>query len=309
MAISQSYFKQLLQVKSNLSIIPVLENSRYSFEKGKWMKSEERHELKTNELAEWIANFPEWAKENTSNIAYVAIVIIIVGVAAYFKWYRPAHTISREQIEMSQLAGQVGMGKIQIAASKEQTQANPEIFRNMADRLGAVAGQLSRPEYAAFALIKQGEALRAELHYASADFAADPNAMAFQVNKAKTCYQQAFEKAGTNAQLAAMAQFGLGLCAEEMGKAQDAQKIYRDITTNEAYAGTVIVSMARERAADMSDYKGPFVFVEKPQTPAASVMPEMPAGPRIENLPPKAVTPTPAPAAVKPAESNAPAAK
>ena len=270
------------------------------------MKSEERHELKTNELADWIANFPEWAKENSGTIAYAAIVIIIVGVVAYLKWYRPTHTVSREQIEMSQLANQLEMAKIQVVAAKDQASTNPEALRSMADRLGAVAGKLSESEYAAFALIKQGEALRAELHYAPAGFAADPNALAFQVNKAKKCYQEASEKAGGNPQLAAMAKFGLGLCAEEVGNFEDAQKIYHDIAVNEAYAGTVTVSMAKERAANMNDYKGKFVFVETPQTP---LTPEMPVGPRVENLPPAAVTPAPAPSAVKPAESNAPAAK
>ncbi len=39
------------------------------------MKSEHRHELKTNELAEWIANFPTWAKEN-------AKVLIASGYSA-----------------------------------------------------------------------------------------------------------------------------------------------------------------------------------------------------------------------------------
>jgi hypothetical protein len=270
------------------------------------MKSEERHELKTNELAAWIANFPEWAKENTGTIAYAAIVIIIVGVLAYLKWYRPTHAISREQIEMSKLANQVEMGKIQIAASKEQMQGTPEIFRSVSDKLDAIAEHLSQPEYAAFALIKQGEALRAELHYAPADFAADPNARAFQINKAKKCYQQAVEKAGTNPQLAAMAHFGLGLCAEEGENFEEAQKIYHDIAANEAYAGTVIVSMARERATDMDDYKGRFVFVKTSQTPPA---PEMPVGPRIENLPPAAVTPSPAPAATNSAETNTPVAE
>jgi tetratricopeptide (TPR) repeat protein len=268
------------------------------------MKSEERHELKTNELADWIANFPEWAKENTSTIAYAVVVIIIVGVVAYLKWYRPTHTVSQEQIEMSQLAGQLEMGKIQIITAKNQTAGSLEVLRSMADRLSAISGKLSESEYAAFAMIKQGEALRAELHYAQADFAADPNAMAFQVNKAKKCYQQAVEKADGNAQLAAMAQFGLGLCAEEVGNFEEAQKIYHDIAAKEAFAGTVIVSMARERAKDMNDYKGTFVFVETPQTSSA---PEMPVGPRIENLPPAAVTP--APAVTKPAETNAPVAK
>ncbi|MDO8303630.1 MAG: hypothetical protein Q7T18_10350 [Sedimentisphaerales bacterium] len=258
------------------------------------MKSEERHELKTNELAEWLANFPEWAKENSGTIAYAAIVIIIVGVVAYLKWYRPAYTISREQIEMSQLAGQVEMGKIQVTSAKNQTQSDPKIFRSIADQLGAIAGQLSQSEYAAFALIKQGEALRAELHYAPADFAADPNALAFQINKAKNCYQQAFEKTAANPQLAAMAQLGLGLCEEELGNFEGAQKTYHDIAKNENYAGSVIVSMARERAADMNDYKGTFVFVETPKTQPTLMMPTAPVGPRVENLPPTAETPAPA---------------
>ncbi len=28
------------------------------------MKAEHRHELKTNELADWIVHFPQWFKEN-----------------------------------------------------------------------------------------------------------------------------------------------------------------------------------------------------------------------------------------------------
>ena len=48
------------------------------------MKSEHRHELKTNELAEWITNFPAWAKENAKVIiASAALVIVIVAVYAW----------------------------------------------------------------------------------------------------------------------------------------------------------------------------------------------------------------------------------
>jgi len=273
------------------------------------MKSEERHDLKTNELADWIANFPEWAKENTGTIAYLIVLIIIVGVVAYLKWYRPAYSISREQIELSQLAGQLEMAKLRMLASKGETPQSPEIIRSMADRLDAIASQLKDSENAAFALIKRGEALRAELHYASADFAKDPNALEFQINKAKSCYQQAFEKADGNPQLAALAQFGLGLCQEELGNFEEAQKIYHEIVNNEKYAGTVIVSMARERGVDMADYKGKFVFVETPKPKAATpTAPSMPVGPRIEAVP-KAATPTPAPAPVKPAQANTPPKK
>ena len=42
------------------------------------MKAEHRHELKTNELAQWIANFPNWAKENLRMIIYVSVVLILL---------------------------------------------------------------------------------------------------------------------------------------------------------------------------------------------------------------------------------------
>jgi hypothetical protein len=263
------------------------------------MKSEERHELKANQLADWIANFPEWAKENTGNIAYAAVVIIIVGVVIYLKWYRPAHTISREQIEMSQYVRQLESDKLRMVMSKEETSLNPEALRNIADSLDAVAGQLDKPQQAAFALIKRGEAIRAELHYAPADFAKDPNALEFQINKAKVCYQEALEKAGDNNQLAAAAQFGLGLCQEEFSNFEEAKKIYGEIVKNEKYAKTVSLSMARERLTAMDDYKGRFVFVESPKASSPPQTPSMPEGPRIQAVP----------QAPAPAQTNAPASK
>lgn len=147
--------------------------------------------------------------------------------------------------------------------------------------------------------------LCAELHYGSSDLAKDPNAIAFQIDKAVTCYEDALQKAPDNPQLAAAAQFGLGLCEEELGNFDAAKKIYQEIASNQKYAGTVILPMARDRAADISDYSGKFVFVETskpaPGTPAA------PIGPRIEAVPrqpqPAAAAPNAAP--VKQAEPNA----
>ena len=49
------------------------------------MKSEHRHELKTNELAQWIADFPQWAKKNMRTIIYVVVVVVVV--LAYYGWY------------------------------------------------------------------------------------------------------------------------------------------------------------------------------------------------------------------------------
>ena len=40
------------------------------------MKSEHRHELKTNELAEWISNFPSWTKENAKVLIPTIVVLV-----------------------------------------------------------------------------------------------------------------------------------------------------------------------------------------------------------------------------------------
>jgi tetratricopeptide (TPR) repeat protein len=271
------------------------------------MKSEERHELKTNELADWIANFPQWARENTGTIAYVIIVLIIVGVVAYLKWYRPSYSISAQQLEATQLVGQLEIAKLRLIASQNSGFQSPEIIRSTADRLDAIASQLKDPENAAFALIKRGEALRSELHYAGADFAKDPNAIAFQIDKAKSCYEDALQKAGSDPQLAAAAQFGLGLCQEELGNWDEAKKIYDEIAASEKYAGTIILPMARDRAADMSDYKGKFVFVETPKPAPAA--PAMPLGPRIQAAPKSQAPAAPSAAPVKQAQPNTPPAK
>ena len=51
------------------------------------MKSEHRHELKTNELAEWIGNLPQWARENRRMIIYVSVVAVLVIGSASWYWY------------------------------------------------------------------------------------------------------------------------------------------------------------------------------------------------------------------------------
>jgi len=44
------------------------------------MKSDHRHELKSNELADWLANLPEWLKENQKNLLTVAAVVVVALV-------------------------------------------------------------------------------------------------------------------------------------------------------------------------------------------------------------------------------------
>ena len=53
------------------------------------MKSSHRHELKTNELAEWLSNLPQWAKENRITIIGALVLIVIAFFSYFVPHYHP----------------------------------------------------------------------------------------------------------------------------------------------------------------------------------------------------------------------------
>jgi hypothetical protein len=65
----------------------------------------------------------------------------------------------------------------------------------------------------------------------------------------------------------ATATLGLGLCEEEIGNFATAEQIYRDITANSDFEGTVAVEQAKWRLETMDDYKQEIAF-KPPPTPA-----------------------------------------
>ncbi len=63
----------------------------------------------------------------------------------------------------------------------------------------------------------------------------------------------------------AAAEFGLGICEEELGNFEGARKIYDEIVNNEAFDGTVNIKQAQLRLDMMADYKASVVFMPKPK--------------------------------------------
>lgn len=93
----------------------------------------------------------------------------------------------------------------------------------------------------------------------------------------------------------ASAKFGLGLCEEEIGNFQAAEKIYQDVASNADFDGTEAKAAAALRLETMGDYKTAVVFKPsvKPKTPAATT-------PVSQSLVPNT------PEWIKPAETNTP---
>ena len=228
------------------------------------MKSDHRHELKTNELAEWLGNLPEWTKENLATILIVVAVVLAAGAIYGWRLYSKNVVLVREQTEFTDLINQVSGGKMQILQGQQaQGRDLSFILLQPANNLLNFAQNTSHKQMAALALIKRAEALRAELHYGSPD----EQYSIKQTNLAKDSYTEAFEKSSKNPTLAAAAKFGLGLCEEELGNFEQARQIYSQIAENSEFESTLATVQAKRRLETMSDYQKKVVFMPAPKPP------------------------------------------
>jgi len=242
------------------------------------MDSEHRHELKTNELADWLGHIPDFVRENASRIIGVVIV-----VAALLTWpYLNRRSERADMVEQAQTTNaieQLDMNKRNALQGQGQGMYMSDSLLISADSLEMAAKESKNPLLSAMALIKRGDAFRAYLHYSSGE--ETPEVIASRIAQAKEAYEQAIERAKGNQTLTAMAKFGLGLCAEEVGNFDGAKKIYNAIIANSEFEHTVFAAQAQFRLDIMDDNKEQFTFVEAPE-PAEILVPG--AGTETDNV-------------------------
>ncbi|MHC4354838.1 MAG: tetratricopeptide repeat protein [Planctomycetota bacterium] len=235
------------------------------------MKSEHRHELKTNELAEWLGNLPQWTKENLVTIICVSAFIVVLAGVYLWRGYNRNVVRVRERNEFTTLLSRVSDAKRKIMQAQEEGRdVSFTLSLEAAKPLEAFAQSTKNNGMAALALIKRAQALRAELHYGTVEgqYVID------QIGKAKDSYTQALERSAGDNSFAAAAEFGLGLCAEELGDFEKAQQAYRDIVANADYEGTVTIAQAQRRLRTMADYKDKIAFKPNPNPkPAGASQP------------------------------------
>ena len=242
------------------------------------MKAEHRHELKTNELVEWLTNLPQWARENRITLIGAAVVIAVAAGLYIWKIYTKNIVTVQKQLQFTNLVSQVSLSKMQILSAQADGKDISFILLQPAENLKNLAQNATTNEMAAFALIKRAEAIRAELHYRlDAGIAQD---LVTRIEQAKNSYAQAIEKASSNPSLMAAAQFGLGLCEEELGDFDKAAQIYRQVAENPNLQPTVASAAAKYRLETMADYKQKLSF-----RPAPKPAPVTPIGPLLQKLP------------------------
>jgi hypothetical protein len=269
------------------------------------MKSERRHELGTNELADWLANFPEWWEQNGRTVGIVAVVVIVIAAVAYFAFVRTAAEERRQGEELNQLLAGFEAYKTQMARSPEARAQLGSQMVLLASQFRTFAETAENPNAAAFALITSAEVIRSSSHYA---VGTDPEAETKDLKSAGEACLRAIGKVKDNPSLLASAKLQLGLCQESLGQFDDAKKTYKEVVDDPAFKGDVAISQAQMRLALMDGYKNPVFLAPAPvEKPAATI----PPAPGASAIPPTIARPapavqpaTPAPVAAGP---NAPA--
>ena len=247
------------------------------------MDAEHRHELKTNELADWIGHFPDFCRENARTIIGVGLIITAVVVFFYSRGVRAKSRFEQEAQAIS-LIERLDYSKITTIRGQRENTAAAGSIRLSAESLGHAAAEAKSPHVAALLLIKQGDALRIDLHYRAQEV--DVDVIGNQIEDARKAYDKALIQAQGNNTLVAMANFGMGMCAEEIGDYIQAEKIYNSIIADADFAGTVLPRQAQDRLDNLADNKMRFVF-------AAAVAPK-PEVVKPEDI--KIEFPTPKPA-------------
>jgi len=274
------------------------------------MRADHRHELKTNELADWLMHFPDWLRENRNSLLGTLAIIVIAGAVYFWIYYQKNIASARTQTQLTNLVTQLPRQKAEIARAMgkgDQSYLLIDLARDLKD----FAGSTGNPQMSALALIKRAETIRTELHYRSGEISRDE--LTKQIGEAQASYEQALKKAEGVPALAATAQFGLGLCEEELGNLDKAKGIYRAISENAAYDGTSAKAAAAFRLKTADDYKAAVVFrpAPAPQPPTQASAPTVTirsgdanAAPVVIPIP---VNPTPAPAPTAPVPAPSPA--
>lgn len=230
------------------------------------MKAEHRHELKTNDLALWLGNLPNWANQNLRTVIYVLVVVVLVLASSFYYRYQKTVVAEREQNNLTAIVSQLPQEKAFIAQKQLENQDNAYMLFQLTDELDSIAKNTSNDAIAATALIKSAEVLRTELHFRFG--AISQQDITTQIGKAKDYYTKALDKLklSPNPTLEAVAKIGLGLCEEELGNPDAARKLYQEVATGAAYEGTAPVAAAKQRLMIMDSFTGTIVLKPMPRT-------------------------------------------
>lgn len=227
------------------------------------MDSEHRHELKSNELADFLKNFPQYCKDNSNIILGVGLILVALITWPLFNKMGRNKAVA-QQSQVSDAIQKLNQTINDALRASNDPQALDAVSVS-AQTLMDDTAKTDNPNLAALAYIKAAQAIRTGLHIKKENLTAA--AIESDTQKAQEAYEKALKMAETPT-IKAMAQLGLALCAEERGQTQQAADIYQTIVDDESYAATVFPKQAQLRLDAIDENAESFIFAPTPEEAA-----------------------------------------
>jgi len=257
------------------------------------MRAEERHKLKTNELAESLSELPDYLRQHGNKIL-TGVIIILVLVLGFF-WWRNAQASAREEniARLNDLLAQKTLlqGLTVQQAQMEKSNDEQSLPYNAADLAGgfkAVAEKAAGNPMALIAMKEQAEALRSQLLYSSQPITDEQRKTL--CTQAEGIYEQMKNGFPNSSQALGIANLGLALLAEEQGNWDKAREIYQQMVADgqTRLAGTMYPVQAQLRLKRIDEISQPIEF------PLPSIAPVVPTEPTATSSEPAAAPSEPA---------------
>ncbi len=237
------------------------------------MKAEERHQLKTNEL-------PEFLKKHLTTIIACAVTFLLAIFIAPWavNMWKDSNRIKNSQLQRILVNRSIEQTRLVNQAQTamqdpESTDVGAE-YNNVPiiTELTNLAGGANEAVNITVA-IQQAQTILSELYYSQEDISGERKSEICK--KADDLFQQIESNSASNVAATAQAKLGRAMIAEELNQWDRAQSIYNEIVVDKdgKYANTMFATLAQQRLDIMDDLKEIVVF--PPAPPAPPVEPEI----------------------------------
>jgi predicted negative regulator of RcsB-dependent stress response len=228
------------------------------------MDSEHRHELKQNDLQEFLTHFKDfWAK--WGNTITVVVLVVVIAVTGY-RFIKDRHMSARERAlsELATLTTPTAL--MDLARSTDDEVVRARAYLKGGDLiLHRLAMPVSERAGADGPAAKPMDAAERDRHLA----------------EAASMYGQVAAKPPHQIYGIA-ARLGLGAVAESQGKWDDAAAAYEQVASDAAANFPALAGQARMRLAMLERLRVPVVFAPEPATPEPGAAVDLDALPMLD---------------------------